>query len=42
VREGFPGFNAEQFVEFFIKGHRGCTVNSTVTRIEFIKEAANG
>lgn len=34
-REGFPGWTGAQFVEFFCAGHKGCTTDSIVTRIEF-------
>lgn len=34
-REGFPEMTTRQFVAMFKKTHRGCRVNSIVTRIEF-------
>jgi hypothetical protein len=34
-REGFPGKSPSWFTEFFVKSHKGCELNSTVTRIEF-------
>lgn len=34
-REGFPHLSPEQFVEFFLKGHRGVTIDTLLTRIEF-------
>jgi hypothetical protein len=37
-REGFPDASPPWFVEFFISGHRGCTWESDVTRIEFTYE----
>lgn len=33
--EGFPGMSGAEFVGMFCKSHKGCTVNTTVTRIEF-------
>lgn len=36
-REGFPDWSVAQFIEFFCKGHQGCTPKSIVTRIEFEK-----
>lgn len=42
-REGFPDMSPREFVEFFCKGHKGCTSLSIVTRIEFVKvRAASG
>ncbi len=35
VAEGFPEMTPEQFVEFFCDSHRGCTPDSTVTRIQW-------
>lgn len=35
VAEGFPEMTPEQFVEFFCASHRGCTPDSTVTRIQW-------
>lgn len=34
-REGFPRWNARQFVEFFCETHRGATPETVVTRIEW-------
>lgn len=34
VREGFPDWTPEQFIEFFCIGHK-CRPSSIVTRIEF-------
>lgn len=34
-REGFPGMGINEFVTFFIRGHKGCKPDSVVTRIEF-------
>ena len=34
-REGFPAMRPIEFVEFFCRGHKGCTPGSMVTRIEF-------
>lgn len=36
-REGFPNDSPPSFMDFFCKGHKGCTPNSLVTRIEFEK-----
>lgn len=36
-REGFPFWAPPKFVEFFCEGHKGCTPESVVTRIEFEK-----
>lgn len=36
-REGFPCSSPPLFVEFFCKGHKGCTPGSIITRIEFEK-----
>ena len=35
VREGFPQLTPEQFVAMFCASHKGCTPDTTVTRIEF-------
>lgn len=35
IREGFPELSPEQFVDFFCRTHKGCTLDTTVTRIEF-------
>ncbi|WP_433603724.1 hypothetical protein ACQPXH_33230 (plasmid) [Nocardia sp. CA-135953] len=35
VAEGFPEMTPEQFVDFFCGSHRGCTPDSTVTRIQW-------
>lgn len=34
-REGFPKMSPQEFVDFFCAGHKGCTPDSEVTRIEF-------
>ncbi len=34
-REGFPPMTAPEFVRMFKKTHKGCRVNTVVTRIEF-------
>ncbi len=34
-REGFPEMSPQRFVEFFCSSHKGCTPETTVTRIEF-------
>lgn len=34
-REGFPGMGINEFVMFFVRGHKGCTPQSIITRIEF-------
>lgn len=36
-REGFPDMTPAEFVAFFCKGHKGCTPDTIVTRIEFEK-----
>ena len=33
-REGFPDMTPAQFVEFFCRGHKGCTPETIITRIE--------
>ncbi len=35
IREGFPTFTRQQFVEMFCKSHKGCTPDTAITRIEF-------
>jgi hypothetical protein len=35
ILEGFPGLSVEQFISFFCKGHKGCTPETVITRIEF-------
>ncbi|MFE2961987.1 ASCH domain-containing protein [Nocardia tengchongensis] len=35
VAEGFPAMSPPEFVEFFCNSHRGCTPDSTVTRIQW-------
>ncbi|WP_306358958.1 MULTISPECIES: hypothetical protein [unclassified Nocardia] len=35
VAEGFPEMTPQQFVRFFCDSHRGCTPDSTVTRIQW-------
>ena len=42
AREGFPGRSTRWFIEFFCKGHKGCTPHTVVTRIEFRKIRARG
>jgi hypothetical protein len=34
-REGFPEMSPAEFVTMFCESHRGCTPETTVTRIEF-------
>ncbi len=34
-REGFPEMTPRGFVNFFCESHRGCTPETTITRIEF-------
>lgn len=34
-REGFPEMTPRGFVNFFCQSHKGCTPETTVTRIEF-------
>lgn len=41
-REGFPHMAPEEFVEFFCNGHRRCRPGTVITRLEFVKEPANG
>lgn len=43
-REGFPEMTPVDFMDFFCKGHRGCSASSIVTRIEFrraVEEESN-
>lgn len=35
IREGFPNLTPDQFVLFFCSTHKGCTVDTELTRIEF-------
>ncbi|MEV0047987.1 hypothetical protein AB0H60_31590 [Nocardia rhamnosiphila] len=35
LAEGFPEMSTAEFVEFFCGSHKGCTPESTVTRIEW-------
>jgi hypothetical protein len=35
VREGFPDYTPESFIDMFCRSHKGCTPDSVVTRIEF-------
>lgn len=35
IREGFPEMTPQQFVEFFCASHKGCTPDTTITRIAF-------
>lgn len=41
-REGFPSPHPyeypSEFVRFFCNGHKGCTPDSIITRIEFVKD----
>jgi len=41
IREGFPEFSPQQFVEFFCDTHRGCQPSTIVNRIEFINPFRN-
>lgn len=34
-REGFPMMTPLEFVQFFIQGHKGATMNSVIMRLEF-------
>lgn len=36
-REGFPHCSPPLFVDYFCKGHKGCTPDSIITRIEFTR-----
>lgn len=36
-REGFEGYSPPMFVHFFCGSHRGCTPDTVVTRIEFVR-----
>jgi hypothetical protein len=38
VREGFPALTPQQFITFFLAGHK-CTLDEDITRIEFIYES---
>ncbi len=40
-REGFPHFSPPMFVHFFCSGHKGCTPDSIVTRLEFVRLPAD-
>lgn len=40
-REGFPHSSPPDFVQFFCAGHKGCTPDSIITRIEFVKIATS-
>lgn len=42
IREGFGGWLPPTFVDFFCKSHKGCTPDSIVTRIEFVRQDENG
>jgi hypothetical protein len=35
IAEGFPDLTPAEFIPFFCQGHRGCTPETEVTRIEF-------
>lgn len=35
VKEGFPEMTVDEFIAFYCKGHRGCTPETEVTRLEF-------
>ncbi|WP_063127606.1 hypothetical protein [Nocardia fusca] len=35
LAEGFPEMSPAEFIEFFCGSHKGCTPESTVTRIEW-------
>lgn len=41
-REGFGGWLPERFIKFFCESHKGCTPDSIVTRIEFVRQDADG
>lgn len=45
-REGFPAGTAyhwpSEFVDFFCRSHKGCTRDSIVTRIEFVRRPFPG
>lgn len=34
-REGFPFWSRQKFIDFFCGGHKGCTPETIITRIEF-------
>ena len=34
-REGFPYLTPAEFVDFFCAGHKGCTPDTIITRIQF-------
>lgn len=33
--EGFPEMSPKEFIAFYCKGHKGCTPETVVTRVEF-------
>jgi len=35
IAEGFPGMTSDEFIAFFCKGHKGCTLTTEVTVIHF-------
>lgn len=41
-REGFGGWLPERFIKMFCESHKGCKPDSTVTRIEFVRQDADG
>tara|TARA_B100001123_G_C14794523_1_gene821828 strand:- start:289 stop:612 length:324 start_codon:yes stop_codon:yes gene_type:complete len=37
LREGFPNMSVDEFVDYFIAGHKGCKRDTIITRIQFRK-----
>lgn len=37
IREGFPNLSPQDFVKMFCKTHKGCTPETLVNRIQFVK-----
>lgn len=35
VKEGFPEMTVEEFITFYCKGHKGCTPETVITRMEY-------
>jgi hypothetical protein len=35
VKEGFPNMTVDQFIDFYCMGHKGCTPETVITRIEY-------
>ena len=37
LREGFPNMSVDEFIDYFIAGHKSCKRDSIITRIQFRK-----